>query len=129
MGIAADMDRYIERDVRDYVVLNPVQPPDRTENFADRWGKDPSLVTKFYGWLNAFQRSLDHAVDTKQGVNELVHRLGASFGTAPVQKAAKQYAEAQNAARTSNRLKVTRTGALTTGAGLILVKDHTFHGE
>lgn len=129
MGIAADMDRYIERDGRDYVVLNPIQPPDRPENFADRWGKDPTLVEKFYGWLDALQRSLEHAVETKTGVNELVHRLGASFGTSPVQKAAEQYAEAQNAHRTSSRLNVTSAGTLTTGAGLTVVKSHTFHGE
>lgn len=129
MGIAADIDLYIERDGRDYVVLNPVQPPDRPENFADRWGKDPLLVQKLYGWLDAFQRSLDHAIKTKTGVNELVHRLGASFGMSPVQKAAKQYAEARNAARTSSRLNVSSSGALTTGAGLTVVKVHTFHGE
>ena len=129
MCIAGDMDLYIERDGRDYVVLNPVQPSDRPENFADRWGRDPSLVKKFYGWLDAFQRTLDHAVETKTGVNELVHRLGASFGTSPVQKAAKQYAEAQNAHRAGSRLNVTSTGALTTGTGLTVVKDHTFHGD
>jgi hypothetical protein len=129
MGIAADMDLYIERDGRDYVVLNPVQPPDRPENFADRWGKDLALVQKFYGWLDAFQRSLEHAAETKTGMNELIHRLGASFGTSPVQKAARRYAEAQNAARSSGRLRVTSSGALTIGAGLAVVKEHTFHGE
>lgn len=129
MGIAADMDRYIERDGRDYVVLNPAQPPDRPENFADRWGKDPALVQKFCGWLDAFQRSLEHAAETKTGMDELVHRLGASFGSSPVQKAARRYAEAQNAARSSGRLSVTSSGALTTGAGLMAVKEHTFHGE
>jgi hypothetical protein len=129
MGIAANMDTYIERDGRDYVVLNPVQPPDRPENFADRWGKDPVLVQKFYGWLDALQRSLDHAVETKTGVNERVHRLGASFGMSPVQKAAKQYAEAQNVNRTSSRLSATSLGAVTTGIGLTVLKDHTFHGE
>jgi hypothetical protein len=128
MGIAADMDLYIERDGSDYVVLNPVQPPDRPENFADRWGKDPALVQKFYGWLDAFQRSLDHAAETKTGMNELVDRLGSSFGTSPVQKAARQYAEAQTAARGARRLAVTSSGALTTGAGLAVVKEHTFHG-
>ena len=129
MGIAADMDRYIERDGRDYVVLNPAQPPDRPENFADRWGKDPALVQKFCGWLDEFQRSLEHAAETKTGMDELVHRLGASFGSSPVQKAARRYAEAQNAARSSGRLSVTSSGALTTGAGLMAVKEHTFHGE
>lgn len=129
MGIAADMHRYIERDGGDYVVLNPVQPSDRPENFADRWGKDPELVRKFFGWLSALQRSLDEAVGTKTGVQDMVQRLGASFGMSPVQKAAHEYTDRQTRNRASSRLNVTSTGVLTTGAGIARVRDHTFHGE
>lgn len=129
MAIAADMHSFIDRDGTDYVVLNPVQPPDRPENFADRWGKDTQLVKKFYGWLSALQRALEEASGTRTGSQDVVLRLGASFGMTPVQKAAKEYAANQTRSRTSGALSVTGAGLLTTGAGIARVREHTFHGE
>lgn len=126
MDMVSLMPTYIEQHSDEYVVLNPVQP---SENFADRWGRHPDRPRKFFAWLKDLERTLEDASKTTSGLDAMVARLGMGFGTDTVKKAASKLGAERATSRRSDLLSVTTTGAITTGAGITKVRDHTFHGE
>lgn len=126
MDVAANMARYVERDSGLVVVCNPVQPD---ENFADRWGADPTRVKKFYAWIDDLQATLDEARGARGGLNDVAARLEKRFGNDAIKKSVLGFGARRTEDRAAGRLTVATTGTLGAAAAATRVRDHTFHGE
>jgi hypothetical protein len=105
-------------------VVNPVCPD---ENFADKWDEYPDRRLKFVQWLGQAERDLESAVRESLGVRAVHQRLEKAFGETPVRKAVSSIGERTRLERERGGVRVTTTGALTTGTGAA-VRDHRFFG-
>lgn len=118
--------KHIERPNGVWTVSNPVEPD---ENFADKWNSHPEIPDAFFEWTNVLIGDLQ-AAKAERGVNRVVSRLSGSFGGDAIEGAANRMGERFRSDRNRGHLGfLSATGALTTGAGSMPVKKHTFYGD
>ena len=107
-----------------WVVENPVA---EKENFTDKWQAHPERAAKFFNWVAQLQQDLNEARDSK-GLDRVVARLSKSFGTAPVQKAARDLGVEYRDRSAAGGVKMSVNGLLGAATGAA-VKPHTFYGQ
>jgi len=97
-----------------------------SENFAEKWNKNPVLATAFYKWHGVALHEFQALADAVDKVNSYT-----AFERITGRKVASVVREREtalvNQARSSRSLSVTPRGILTTGAG-VAVAGNTFYG-
>ena len=112
--------RFIKR------IANPV---DETENFADRWAKEPEREKRFYAWLDAVEADVANFVGARSfGVPSIWASLKKPFGEAEVLKAQNSYGLLLEARRKAGALRMAEKTATLGSVGRAAVPDHKFHG-
>lgn len=107
-------------------IANPV---DDTENFADRWVKEPEKEKRFYAWLDAVEADVARFVGTRSlGVPAIMESLKKPFGKAEVEKAQNSYGVLLEARRKAGLLRMAEKTATLGSVGRAAVPDHKFHG-
>lgn len=108
-------------------IANPV---DDTENFADRWVKEPERETRFYAWLDAVEADVAKLVGARSlGVPSIWASLKGPFGETEVMKAQNSYGLLLEARRKAGTLRMAEKTATLGLAGRTGVPDHKFHGK
>ncbi len=124
--IAFTMASYIEDRCGIKWVVNPVN---QTENFADRWPKEPQKQQNFYKWLNQLQTDITRLELTfGKGLSEVKKVLEELFGESVAKKTIDHYGRMLLEKRKNGDLYMTATGCL--GAlGTTKVVAHNFYGS
>lgn len=108
-------------------IANPV---DGTENFADRWVKEPERERRFYAWLDAVEADVAKFVGARSlGVPAIMEALKKPFGEAEVVKAQNGYGLLLEARRKAGTLRMAEKTATLGSIGRAAVPDHKFHGR
>ena len=122
--VTQDMPRHIEKLDGAYWVANPVQPE---ENFADRWGGDPTLATSFFEWVEQAHTDF-RSLAAKPGVDSSLELIGKGLGEGAAKAAGGAFGERFAAASRIGQLGLgSATGLLTTSSSRPAPR-HTFHG-
>jgi hypothetical protein len=124
MSVVQRMPGLVEVRNGNYWVENPVC---EGENFADKWNEYPERRVAFRAWLAQVEKDLEAAAAETSGARAVHQRLEKAFGVEPVRKAVGVLGQRTRTARESGRLRMTTTGALTSGAGAA-VPNHRFFG-
>lgn len=101
------------------------------ENFCEKWNRDPRRAHAFFAWHAEVLADLT-ALAAASGLDQVRRRLSHIFGNAPADRAMDSLTERVNAARTANRLAVTRPAGVIIGAAAAAatpVRANTFFGE
>jgi hypothetical protein len=123
--IVDEMPQLVEHHRDVWVVANPVEP---RENFADKWGKDPSLATGFFDWMERAAVDLREAGE-QRGLQRLTTRLAESFGEEPIQKSAKRLGSGYRDASAAGVMALSAATGRLSRSGSVPVKRHGFYGE
>jgi hypothetical protein len=124
LHVVAHMADYIESSSAGPRVTSPVSD----ENFADKWREYAQREQKFRSWLDQVAIDLEDAAGTS-GLRAVTARLGESFGTERVTKAAARIGIDTRELRETGRLGVTGAGAaLSTAAAASEIPKHGFYG-
>lgn len=116
-----ELGRFIKR------IPNPV---DESENFADRWIKEPERERRFYAWLDAVEADVANFVGARSlGVPSIWASLIKPFGEAEVVKAQNNYGLLLEARRKAGALRMAEKTATLGSAGRAAVPNHKFHGK
>lgn len=108
-------------------IANPV---DDTENFADRWVKEPEKEKRFYAWLDAVEADVAKFVGARTlGIPAIMESLKNPFGEAEVVKAQNSYGLLLEARRKAGALRMAEKTATLGLVGRAAVPDHKFHGK
>lgn len=100
------------------------------ENFCEKWNKHPERAIAFFEWHGKIVADVEHLA-AAHGLDQVRRLLGNIFGTAPANKAMDSLTERVDAARSSNRLSVSRSAGLVVGgtASATPVRANTFFGD
>jgi hypothetical protein len=101
------------------------------ENFAEKWNRDPRLVTAFFGWHVQAVADIE-VLKTVKGLDQIEESLGRSFGKRPVTKAMEAFTHDLSKARNAGTLSVAPVVGLIANAGAVKaatgVRKNTFFG-
>jgi hypothetical protein len=100
------------------------------ENFCEKWNRDSRRAQAFFAWHAKAVSDLS-TLATAHGLDEVRRLLARVFGQMPANKAMDCLTERVGAARTTNRLSVTRPAGLIVGTAneATLVRANTFFGK
>jgi len=124
LDVVAHMADHIESSAAGPRVTSPVSD----ENFADKWSEYPQREQKFRSWLDKVSIDLAEAASTS-GMRSVTARLGESFGSERVTKAAARIGVETRELREAGRLGVVGAAAtLSTAAAASRIPKHGFYG-
>jgi hypothetical protein len=124
LNAVAHMSDHIESSATGPRVTSPVSD----ENFADKWSEYPHREQKFRSWLDKVCIDLAEAASTS-GMRSVTARLGESFGSERVTKAAARIGVETRELREAGRLGVVGGAAtLSTAAAASRIPKHGFYG-
>ncbi|HEX6712791.1 MAG TPA: hypothetical protein VF066_05375 [Thermoleophilaceae bacterium] len=124
MDIVTSMPEHITFKNGIYILENPVCP---TENFADRWNKDPERADAFFSWMTEVQDDFTAHRDAG-GLPTLLESVAKSFGDDAKIAAARKVGTDVTDRRRAGLLTVGGTGLIGASSRRPVV-DHTFHGD
>lgn len=129
INIINNMTNYIEEDINGvYKIYNPV---DSSENFADRWEKNPEKKDAFFSWLKKAKFDIiENPLNFIEGLDSLKENLSKSFGTEVTEKSFELYGERISEQKDKGPLGLTSEGYVTTDKSETTkeIPDHTFYG-
>jgi len=120
---AIDLPTYMVRSGDCWTLENPTQPQ---ENFADRW--TDAHQQAFDKWIAKLRRDIDDLDTVPAGLDNMVMRLGESFGHDTITKAASRYGAGAKNAVAAGAVGITSSGLLTRTKPALVVPRHTFDG-
>lgn len=126
LNAVRQMPAFVEYRNGRWWVPNPVH---EAENFADKWNEYPQRRTKFLAWLKDITALLEEVARMRgRGLDEVVVRLGESFGIDPIRKAAERYGDGVRGLREAGSLSIAAGTGLLTQSGGRTLPNHTFFG-
>lgn len=125
LAIVRDMPNHITIDGQGrWLVCSPVSE----ENFADKWNDYPQRERQFRRWLEQVTIDLEEAA-ASNGIHRMAARLGSSFGTEPVLKAARGMGVETKQLREAGLLGVAGPlAAISSAATAQRIPKHGFYG-
>jgi Second Messenger Oligonucleotide or Dinucleotide Synthetase domain len=100
------------------------------ENFCEKWNKHPERARAFFEWHGKLVADVEHLAEA-EGLDVLRRLLGDVVGRSPANAALDALTARVSAARTGNRLSVTKPAGLILGTavGATPVRGNTFFGD
>jgi len=109
-SILANMDRFILRDGRKYVIPNPSNP---SENFADKWEEHPERKTAFFHWLEQTRQHFD-SISGQYSQKVITEKLSPYIGRELANRTASRVGSSNQTGLLKNTTAATAGSAATT---------------
>ncbi len=104
-------------------------PANEKELLSEQWRANPDAYREFKNWLDYYARAWDALLAAKT-IPEMQRQLATLFGDGVAQDAIVKHAAHVDELRKAGELKVSKAGALATGAGAAaIIRPNTFYGD
>ena len=129
-NIINKMDSHIEYDRDGNVfICNPTM---EEENFADKWKEFPEKKDAFHFWLQKARADIiENPLNFADGMDSLMEKMRATFGTKVVNETFEKYAEKAAVEREQGLLGINNKGNIIpreNKEAVVPLKNHTFYG-